>query len=940
MSFEITELMGWIALLFVFSLIIYSLANNFTFIRSFFDCPKEGEPIAVWKFWCKGEQNAEYYDLVAEASVNALTCAVNSAGRGEFTHETCPGEVITAGFSSLSLQGSSVRCFGELGDICVSCSQKERIDDSTEVFRKRFYSFENPSTECQKSCSSQERCTAERLTETKQTDYYSRDWGSVVACTCKLSGVASQYKEHEGRTFVSEDISFFGAVKQCSTTADAFGGTFELLSCSSSAPQFVDYNSLYTPEDFTGKACDCNYFGPQQFSFTVYGKTEAAARDFCNQDISLADSFLHQGVSPSVGGCRDFSGKVARMFDISINSYDYSCKKGFFSQGLECTVTNFQLPQEVGTGSEIIPYFGMPQRLAYWQQFPLDEDTWSESNDFLVYSTLATFVLIGPFKTLKIIAPARLVAKWEALKTSAGKITPAVIKSLMENRVITILTKTSWAATKFAAATGTAVSYESWKDKRAELMAEYVKPHSNSIVLLKALSGAKDFSVDSSLTKKPVLLQWTPGSSNPFGLFNNDEKDLHFASPCAISKLTASKTLFGCQEYIFDPSIGTRCITNHDGVYNSPPVNIPSCSSTDPRSYPKINEEYQKSSFKSILDPLFSSLSSGTLPSLPIVSKTFFSNKFYHVPLWITGCSKGTQCKETAVLHVEEELNPEGADFPVRVDRLSLTQEYMENSEKKTEEKNILFNQNTEFSENPYPLSPFINYEFISEDKNYYLTIMGEAYWQGIRPSTEKFLAGRIYKAEDKPGREGQPANAVYFGWRLKSDELTIRELTITYKSEGILTIRLSDDGNNDGTISSVIVAKNAVPYLIPTERDPKTDSLEASGFRLIFSDKDNDGTINVRGAKDNSAFQLDAACITEGVVIKDIEEGTPITGDDNYCFRQQGTLAKIGVIAGWAGVVGSIFTGGWVGTAFIMAQPTGVLLAEYHKNWPNGGIG
>jgi hypothetical protein len=104
MGIAITELASLVLLVIVAVFIFVGFSTNWQFIEGIKACPGEGDPVPVWKFWCRGEKEKSYYDLVAEDSVNYLACAIESVAKGR---KECGGA------EGLPLEGASVSCSGE-----------------------------------------------------------------------------------------------------------------------------------------------------------------------------------------------------------------------------------------------------------------------------------------------------------------------------------------------------------------------------------------------------------------------------------------------------------------------------------------------------------------------------------------------------------------------------------------------------------------------------------------------------------------------------------------------------------------------------------------------------------------------------------------------------------------------------------------------------------
>ncbi|UCD02713.1 MAG: hypothetical protein JSV63_02905 [Candidatus Aenigmatarchaeota archaeon] len=87
-----------------------------------------------------------------------------------------------------------------------------------------------------------------------------------------------------------------------------------------------------------------------------------------------------------------------------------------------CTVNNFQLPQDTSKWEDWIPFFGDPQYLLYYENFPMEEDTWNFKADWKV------FLAVGVLSALP----------WSKL---AGKLGGSAVKSAVRELISKVFTK-------------------------------------------------------------------------------------------------------------------------------------------------------------------------------------------------------------------------------------------------------------------------------------------------------------------------------------------------------------------------------------------------------------------------------------------------------------------------------------------------------------------
>ncbi|MFH1978713.1 MAG: hypothetical protein ABIJ92_05290 [Candidatus Aenigmatarchaeota archaeon] len=70
---------------------------------------------------------------------------------------------------------------------------------------------------------------------------------------------------------------------------------------------------------------------------------------------------------------------------------------------LECKIGKFQLPQPISEAEDWLAFMGDPEYLAYWQNFPAEEDTWTFEPGWKLYTFIAIISIIPPFKAGKIV---------------------------------------------------------------------------------------------------------------------------------------------------------------------------------------------------------------------------------------------------------------------------------------------------------------------------------------------------------------------------------------------------------------------------------------------------------------------------------------------------------------------------------------------------------
>jgi len=371
-------------------------------------------PVPPWKFWCPKDGVVSLQDETAMNSVKALACAINSVAGGKKPNsETCPGaeSSVTAGFLPVVSAANDDVCFGDLEEACVSCLDKSTVTSETEVWTKRFFSNADSYNElhelCKGGCKGEEKCKAEKVKDSEEKVYYPREMERVVKCDCRYFDVDSKWKHYEGSVVEVEHISFSGALELCAKGAESFGSKFEIYSCSEEISSNVNYYDMWKDSEtgFSGQKCTCRLDGPSgEVSFSVYGEDSDSAEGFCRMEMEESSESLEQE-NPSnydsnyygyyyAKECSTFSGGVVFSPKIYSSSDEYTCKKTLSTANLDCTVTNFQLPQDFkdDDGNPLgdledfakiyIGHYGDPKYLIYFQSFPQGEDIWNQYSHF------------------------------------------------------------------------------------------------------------------------------------------------------------------------------------------------------------------------------------------------------------------------------------------------------------------------------------------------------------------------------------------------------------------------------------------------------------------------------------------------------------------------------------------------------------------------------
>lgn len=648
------------------------------------------------------------------------------------------------------------------------------------------------------------------------------------------------------------------------------------------------------------------------YQLEVFGEMEAVKTDFSGGLQTLLEKAQQGPGNDDELLLRYDDGKEKRLKPSTLSTMSLSTLQRFVTvqEEVSCTVTDFKLPQEVSAIEEYIPFFGLPQRLVYWDQFPLEEDAWSDTNDFAFYTAIGAFVAIGPLKGLKLFTKfgkTPLVKNALNFLKGPGKLKAAAVAG---KAVAAKLTPTKWTllATTFRGVAGVPVvaSYEIWKLKLEETIREYLESHPNELVFLKALEGKKgDFRLADELQDQPVLLQWVPGTAA------KQEKAVHFVSPCSIDSMKVEKTLFGCLGYVKDEDTGTvQCITNVKGTYDEVPEDALFCEDLgDPRKLPVHQRSYEHSTLKPLLDGFFEPLAEKKMPELSPGGK-FYEDGFYIVPLDVGECESGGDCKRVTLLYVHIRTLTDRKASP-------FTEEYVEIIELSSGSVKVI--ERLDFVRTPVGILDRLRkqVEYETEGGEYKLTMWKEP---GVTGFVETPLGHVYFLGIHDEETEEQP----------KKRNLLIGVEDLDHSPPSDLSILLTDEFGTDEVgrdeISSLSV-KGCFPVRCTIEDITPTAS---------YQDRDLDKVIDKFGISEQSKFKK--VCFTEGVVVKDVTSGGEY--DPNYCVREASTAAKIGKFVSWTAFAASFLVGGWPGVVVALVSVGGAAVSEHNQDWPGGGIG
>jgi hypothetical protein len=231
-----------------------------------------------------------------------------------------------------------------------------------------------------------------------------------------------------------------------------------------------------------------------------------------------------------------------------------SCKPGSGSD-LECTVSNFNLPQKIEEPSisERILEFGSPDFLVYYQGFPLEEDTWSYKLDWKITAAIIVLSAVPATKvggTVTRTVFKRLFPK-AAEKLRASVVTREsrawVIKQLASDFAQTMAKRIKKHYFRVAIRGVVFSSYYNYLDiaeEQAKDAMERLETVSNSFVLKSPYTNRVMETLDIGMVGWPVVVVRDVTGPKKLG-------PAHFVSPCYINSMKVRKQDIKCEQYVF-----------------------------------------------------------------------------------------------------------------------------------------------------------------------------------------------------------------------------------------------------------------------------------------------------------------------------------------------------------------------------------------------------
>lgn len=396
--------------------------------------------------WCGASKAADSDYRIAKASSDALFIAINCIANPADCRSDCSDSngctfdpnnlVIQAGlFGTVSASDQD--------DIVTLKCVEDAYYDVDDVYEFLPSSLDDAQSICNDWCTIEDKCEPTESRHVYLDELYRKD--HVLGCSCSFLDDEGKLRTRIQKTYgfdiedvISECREYFSDERwiilgSTPEPDDIYIGNCEEFSISedSAAREFYDRKledsdseSYYT----SGKECTCNLYENQGdtvpvTSYPVYGLDIESIHSpvvRCSKDQANMDSSGSKAEDYSLSGCKDFGGELIYYKEGDSGAQGpllHKCQE----RTIDCTITNFQLPQEVSNADEWIGGFGDPLFLVYWQAFPPGED--ADWEGMATWTKGLTTVTFGAMCIYGIIKGARgkYVAGKVALSTSKSR---------------------------------------------------------------------------------------------------------------------------------------------------------------------------------------------------------------------------------------------------------------------------------------------------------------------------------------------------------------------------------------------------------------------------------------------------------------------------------------------------------------------------------------
>jgi hypothetical protein len=368
--------------------------------------------------FCGGDATALEYEM-ATNSAEALTRAINCVIRGD---SDC-GSVSATEVAEMQTEAT------------VSCREGD-IQDLGEITFAAWGGETEAENYCRGSCG-EEDCEISLAREGEVTFYVSQKEKTLVRCDCYCDGsqegsVFGLVAEHAEQECGNKCVSGTAEVKNCHN--------FDVDLTKTGKESTMFYQDILKKKveilPVVGKQCLCKNPGDESDNHHAYGTVPTSVIGMC----------AGGGYSGDTQDCSDFEGKLLFYKDDDIinmqkSSPKFRCEKTL--QTVKCTIYDFSLPQKVSNVQEYVINYGDPAFMLYWNEFPIDENTWTFEPDWKVHALIAAISVFPLGKSLKVGAE----IAWTAIKGPSKRLVAKVlakdvVKEVGEDALVPIFGRT------------------------------------------------------------------------------------------------------------------------------------------------------------------------------------------------------------------------------------------------------------------------------------------------------------------------------------------------------------------------------------------------------------------------------------------------------------------------------------------------------------------
>jgi hypothetical protein len=390
-------------------------------------------------------------DIQAIQSMEALMCAINTVASGErYSAPECqkywekdstvpgvtddpsdPGTLIPyidpgpADPQDLTLTGQAVFQSGSAKTLC------KRV-------KYYYYCGEicQPGEVIEETYDSEEECEDAKRKMTTQA-FIDEEEGADADCSCSYPEI--KYSHSSKLAFWKSDIFFIYKTSE----AKYPGWNYRLSSTDES--YFPVYGYWYNLDGSDGEKIR----GMDE----VYRETLFGGKDD-PKGLRLIDKNDPDGFKKGIEVIKEAVTKYDHRIKVYASNDDVTLEKedvwkldALSQNNCECTVTNFNMPQEVTEREEWIPWYGDPYYLAYWQNFPMGEDTWTYQDSWAITGAIIVITAIPWGKgTLTAAKQASRAVLTKVSKRFAAHVTKEFVETATREAVETTIKESIEAA--------------------------------------------------------------------------------------------------------------------------------------------------------------------------------------------------------------------------------------------------------------------------------------------------------------------------------------------------------------------------------------------------------------------------------------------------------------------------------------------------------------